>query len=125
MAARKVRTSLSDEWREKIRTSEIITVLQNHVSGKRKLATTQVQAARILLGKVLPDLVSTELTGKGGGPIRTHVDGELTRLLLPDLAAVRASQAAVETDAGPANGAAVRLDGVLGEAKPARTNGHG
>ncbi len=46
----------SDETRAKIQTSQIINRLQDHMFGKIKLSKTQVQAAQILLKKVLPDL---------------------------------------------------------------------
>jgi hypothetical protein len=51
--------------REKIRASQLINALQNHVFGKRKkrLDSTQVTAALGLLKKCLPDMASIEGPG--------------------------------------------------------------
>jgi hypothetical protein len=45
--------------RERITGSKVLTRLIDHVEGKIELSNSQVNAARILLGKVLPDLKST------------------------------------------------------------------
>lgn len=42
-------------WRAKIQASMLITCLLQHAQGKRKMSTTQVRAAEILLKKVMPD----------------------------------------------------------------------
>jgi len=63
-----IRKKLShdDKTREKIRTSQIINRLEKHIFGEVELTTSQVQAAKVLLGKTLPDLAQTQLTGKDG-----------------------------------------------------------
>ncbi len=38
------------------------------------MSPTQVQAAKILLGKTLPDLSAVELAGEGGGEIVHRVE---------------------------------------------------
>ncbi len=54
--------SLHDErTRAKIKTSQLINSLTNHVFGKNKLEATQVTAALGLLKKTLPDLQSVEM----------------------------------------------------------------
>jgi hypothetical protein len=72
MAARKRKISLTDSWKAKISASVICDRLQKHVGGKLKMTPTQIKAAQILLGKVVPDLTRAEHTGKGGGPIKTE-----------------------------------------------------
>jgi hypothetical protein len=54
---------LTDTHRLKIQNSNILSVLVEHVQGKREMGATQVTAAIALLRKVLPDLTATELTG--------------------------------------------------------------
>lgn len=44
-------------------------VLEDHVLGKRKLASTQVNAALGLLRKCVPDLQSTTISGDPDNPI--------------------------------------------------------
>jgi len=50
--------------REKIRASQLVNALENHVLGRKKMASTQVAAALGLLRKCVPDLASTEHTGE-------------------------------------------------------------
>jgi hypothetical protein len=50
--------------RERITGSKVLTRLIDHVEGKIELSNSQVNAARILLGKVLPDLKSTAYQGR-------------------------------------------------------------
>jgi hypothetical protein len=69
MAARTNKIRHDDETRAKIRTSQLINRLENHVFDKSDMKTTQVTAALGLLKKTLPDLAVTELTGKDGGPL--------------------------------------------------------
>ncbi len=68
MAARKIHTTLRDEWRQKIRASMLINRLQDHAFGEVDMSPTQLKAAEILLKKVAPDLARTEMTGEDGGP---------------------------------------------------------
>lgn len=50
--------------REKIAASMLANRLQDHVAGKVDMTATQVQAAKILLAKVVPDLKQVEHTGE-------------------------------------------------------------
>lgn len=60
----------NDETRAKIKTTQLINRLQTHVmSNKPLLDASQVNAAKTLLNKVLPDLKVAEITGEGGGPL--------------------------------------------------------
>lgn len=62
MAATKRNAMLHEEARGKIRTTQLINRLQDHVDGKVELSATQVSAAKILLGKCIPDLQATTIT---------------------------------------------------------------
>jgi len=53
-----------EKARDRIRSSKIITKLQECVHGKTEMSPQQVAAARILLGKTLPDLKATEFVGR-------------------------------------------------------------
>jgi hypothetical protein len=65
MAKRKNIIRQDENTRQKIRTSQLINRLTNHVLGKLKkpMDSTQVTAALGLLKKVLPDLSSTDVKG--------------------------------------------------------------
>ena len=62
--------------RQKIQVSQLVNRLSNHALGKEgvDMTPTQVNAARILLGKALPDLQATEHSGPDGGPISAKVE---------------------------------------------------
>lgn len=49
--------------RDKIRTSQLINRLHNHVFDKVELSATQLKAIEILLKKTLPDLQSISVEG--------------------------------------------------------------
>lgn len=64
MAARK-QLWHPEETRKKIQTSQLINRLTSHALSPTPLMdASQVAAIRILLGKVLPDLSATELSGE-------------------------------------------------------------
>jgi hypothetical protein len=69
MAARKIHTTLREEWKEKIRASMLINRLQDHAFGEVEMSATQLKAAEILLRKVAPDLGRQEVSGPEGGKI--------------------------------------------------------
>lgn len=84
MAARKVKTTLSDRWKDRIQATLIMNRLLDHVNGELELSSTQLKAADILLKKIVPDLARTEHVGDGGGPleIRTTLLAQADALLL-------------------------------------------
>ena len=73
MPARTMRVRHQDDVRAKIQSSMIIGYLAKHVSGEREMSATQIAAAKILLGKSIPDLQSVEMTGPDGGPVLTQI----------------------------------------------------
>lgn len=60
MAARKMAIRQDDQTRAKIQAGNIIFRLQKAFDGEIVLTKEQISIAKILLGKVLPDLQSTE-----------------------------------------------------------------
>lgn len=61
---------MSEEHRVKIKNSNILNALIEHVEGTREMSATQVSAGLGLLRKVMPDLASTTISGdEDGGPI--------------------------------------------------------
>lgn len=54
---------MSEEHRNKIRNSNILNHLIEHVSGNREMSSTQVSAGLGLLKKCLPDLQSVTVSG--------------------------------------------------------------
>lgn len=57
MAARKNKVKLSENWKEKIRTSMLLNRLNNHALGECDMTSTQVDAAKYLLNKVISNAV--------------------------------------------------------------------
>jgi len=66
MAARTRKIVLSEEWKEKIQASQLMNRLMKHFEGEIELTRTQIDVAKILLSKIVPDLARTEMTGKDG-----------------------------------------------------------
>lgn len=64
---------LSQEWRERIRLGVILQRLDACAAGEIEMTPDQVQAAKIILAKMIPDLKAVEHTGADGGPIEHTV----------------------------------------------------
>lgn len=56
--------TMSNEHRDKIRNSNILTALIEHAEGNREMSASQVTAGLGLLKKALPDLSAVELSGQ-------------------------------------------------------------
>lgn len=80
MPARK-RKTLSENWKAKIQASQLINRLQKHVDGEIQLSATQVNAAKVLLGKAVPDLKSIENTGDPEKPVSIELTSKALGLL--------------------------------------------
>jgi len=63
---RKPGFQMTDEHRVKIKNSNILNALIEHVEGKREMGATQVSAGLGLLRKVMPDLAASADTGDTG-----------------------------------------------------------
>jgi hypothetical protein len=66
--------------REKIRASQLVNRLEDHVLDGVEMTKTQVTAALGLLKKCVPDLTSTTLAGDPNAPI--EVIGRIERALV-------------------------------------------
>lgn len=64
---------MSDEHRNKIKNSQILTALIQHVEGKREMSATQVTAGLGLLRKVMPDIQNVQLSGDPDAPLQIKV----------------------------------------------------
>lgn len=62
MAARKFAIRQDEQTRAKIQAAQIINRLHKCIMGELELSSQQVSAAKILLGKVIPDLSAVEQT---------------------------------------------------------------
>lgn len=58
--------------RDKIKNSNILNALIEHVEGQREMSASQVTAGLGLLKKIMPDLSHNEHAGDAGNPI-VHV----------------------------------------------------
>lgn len=78
---------MSEEHRDKIRNSNILSALIAHVTDGREMTATQVTAGLGLLNKVLPNLSSVALSGDDeADPIRQVTTIELVAPVLNDKA---------------------------------------
>ena len=72
---------MSETHRDKIRNSNILSCLIDHVEGRREMSATQVTAGLGLLKKALPDLQSMSIQGEEDGePI--NVIARIERVLV-------------------------------------------
>ncbi len=72
MAAR-LRVRHQDEVREKIRASQLVNRLEDHVLGTVEMTSTQVSAALGLLKKCVPDLQAVEHGGNPDQPVAMSI----------------------------------------------------
>lgn len=79
MAARKNRVTLSDTWKERIKTGVIMERVQAHLMGEIELSSTQMSAAKLLLGKLIPDLNRTTVEGDPDKPLQNKITIEVVR----------------------------------------------
>lgn len=70
MAARKRKVTLNEDWRDGIRVSHIMRRLGMHVDGEVEMSTTQIAAAKIILGKLVPDLSASKTDLEVSGELR-------------------------------------------------------
>lgn len=75
--ARQPEFRMSGAHRVKIKNSNILNALIEHVDGKREMSATQVTAGLGLLKKVLPDLQSIEHSGDPENPVQIITRVEL------------------------------------------------
>ena len=69
MAARTDKVKHDDKTKRLIRASQLLNRLNKFAKSEIILSTAQVQAARIVIGKEIPDLKAIEHSGPDGKPI--------------------------------------------------------
>jgi hypothetical protein len=65
MAARTNKITHDEKTKALIRASQLLNRLNQHANGEVEMTQAQVQSAKIVIGKVIPDLKSMELRGPG------------------------------------------------------------
>jgi len=73
---------------DRINVTRIVNRLQSHIDGELELTSTQIQAARILLNKVVPDVKALEIKQVdnsnaqviGNDQLRAIIDGSAKRI---------------------------------------------
>lgn len=81
MAARKRKIELSDSWKDGIRASALLRRLYSHALDEVEMTRTQIEAAKVVLAKLVPDLARQEMTGPEGGPVQVE---EVRRRIIGD-----------------------------------------
>lgn len=69
MAGREPGFRMTEEHRVKIKNSNILNALVEHVEGQREMSATQVSAGLGLLKKVMPDLANVQHSGDAENPV--------------------------------------------------------
>lgn len=88
-----------DIARERIEAAKLLKRLQDHADGACEMTNTQVQAARILLGKVIPDLKAVEISGEITTRYESLTDDQLNAQIAAKLAEISAASKAQEPQA--------------------------
>jgi hypothetical protein len=78
-----------DVARERIKASLLLEKLENHVLGSTEMTASQVNAAKILLGKVIPDMKAIEHSGGIDNGRDRMTDDELNAAIAAKLDAMR------------------------------------
>lgn len=73
MAAHISSHGMTAHWRAKIKTTMLLNRLNDFAAGRIEMSRGQVQAATVLLRKVLPDLSSTDIGTADGQPMRISI----------------------------------------------------
>lgn len=78
MAAR-INAKHDELTRSKIQTSQLINRLMEHVNSEKDLlSTSQVNAAKALLAKTLPDLAAVQISGDPDNPLKMTIEWQTT-----------------------------------------------
>jgi hypothetical protein len=78
MAARTVKIRHDDNTRAKIKASQLINRLQDHIFNEVEVSATQMKAIEVLLRKSLPDLSSVTVGGDPDNPVSHRHAVEVT-----------------------------------------------
>ena len=69
MAARVNKINHEEKTKNLIRASQLLNRLNSFVNGEIELTPAQVQAAKIIIGKEIPDLKAVEHSGDSDSPV--------------------------------------------------------
>lgn len=72
MAARKNKITHDDKTKRLIQASQLLNRLFSHANGEIEMTASQVNAAKVVIGKAIPDLKAMEITGADGGPVQVQ-----------------------------------------------------
>jgi hypothetical protein len=75
VAKRTEKINHDEKTKRLIGASQLVNRLEKHANGEVEMTPTQVQAAKIVIGKYIPDLKAIELTGEAGGPVKVIIQG--------------------------------------------------
>jgi capsule polysaccharide export protein KpsE/RkpR len=70
MAARRNKINHDEKTKLLMQGTQLINRLNSHANGEIDMTQSQVNAARIVISKSIPDLKAIEHTGEGGGSIK-------------------------------------------------------
>ena len=65
MAARTSKITHDEKTKELIAASQLLNRLIKHANAEIEMTATQIQAAKIVIGKRIPDLKAVEISGAG------------------------------------------------------------
>lgn len=77
MAARTNKRLHDEQTKRKIQASQLLNRLESFANGKIRMSSAQVHAAKVVIGKAIPDLKSIEHKGEDGGPIQHKIIVEI------------------------------------------------
>jgi len=73
MAARINKLNVEEKTKLLTQGTQLINRLNSHANGEIEMSQSQVNAAKIVIGKSIPDLKAIEHTGEDGGAIKFEV----------------------------------------------------
>ena len=80
MAARKGPSyQMSNHHRDKIKNSNILNALVEHVEGSREMSSSQVTAGLGLLKKIMPDMTENMIKGDENAPLVHKIQRTIVR----------------------------------------------
>lgn len=69
MAVRTLKRYHDEKTKRLIRASQLLNQLTKHANGELEMTISQIQAARVVINKEIPDVTRTEVSGPEGSPI--------------------------------------------------------
>jgi hypothetical protein len=79
MAARKNKINHNEQTKRRIQASQLLNRLYLFAIGKVIMKPAQVLAAKVVIGKSIPDLKAIEHTGKDMDTVQRHITVEFVR----------------------------------------------